>query len=156
MAGLTTYISGSPHLRAAGYAVMISFAGSMLFWFIGRRTSNDTWSYVSLDLFIFAYFYSKWSAQNAQHKTLYFILMCAYGLSASFIAFQLAMKYVLHQENAHAYFIAFWVWNLVSNIVFAFALAFLTIYSLLKRRARKDPKKWRDSVDAWFGEEEKS
>lgn len=122
----------------------------MVFWFIGRRSSNDTWSYVSLDLFALIYFYMKWSAPNAQHKMMHFILMCAYAVSTLFIGFQLGVLVLANEGQGGHYWFIFWAWNLFSNAVFAFALLFLTVYALLRRRAAKNPQKWRGDVDAWF------
>jgi FtsH-binding integral membrane protein len=124
----------------------------MAFWFIGRRTSNDTWTYVSLDVFALLYFYSKWAAPNAQHRTLHFILMCAYLVSTLFVAFQLGVRYLISPTEAAAYYAPFWWWNLIANVCFAFALLVLTIYGLLRRRAARDPKKWQSDVETWFGD----
>lgn len=122
----------------------------MVFWFIGRRSANDSWSYVSLDFFALVYFYLKWSAPGAQHRTMHFILMCAYAVSTLFIGFQLGVLAFTKEGGLADYWLIFWAWNLFSNVVFAFALVFLTVYALLRRRAAKDPEKWRDDVKTWF------
>lgn len=136
------FTSGSPHIRNAGIVVALVYVSSIAFWFVGK----GVWRYVTLDIFALLYFYSKWAAPKAQHRTFHFLLMAAYLFSTSLFAFQLAAKTVLRDA---ALMSPGW-YQLIANVVFAAALLLIVIYGLLRRRAARDPKKWRDNVDQWF------
>lgn len=65
---------------------------------------------------------------------------------AAFYAYQQVIAIVAPESFGMS---MFW-YKLADNVTYAIELALITVYALLRRRAKADVVKWRQDVDGWF------
>lgn len=122
----------------------MNYAATMTLWYL--MNGKVGWGYAVIDTATMLFFVQRWSAPNSQHKTFFYLLMCASMVSVSFSAFQWLFKGVYPDVAA---FSARW-YQLIVNVMFMFQLTLVSIYALLQRRAKADPDKWRDDTKKWL------
>ncbi len=115
----------------------------MLFWLSGSH--GGVWRYAALDLFALVYFYSKWSAPDAQHRQFHFLMMLSYLASTAFYAFRVAVA----AFPGEFFGMSQWWYELASNLLFELELILIFVYALLHRRARADRRQFRIDAARW-------
>lgn len=136
--------SQSRYMRFAALILAFEWIGSVALWIM--EVKGVGWRYVVVDFVACAYFAKRWMEANAQHRIFHFVLMSFEMtniiLSLSSVAFSNAISNDIFN---------FTKWYQLSiNILYTAELTFVIFYSLLRRRAKNDPDKWRSDTDDWL------
>lgn len=124
--------------------VTLNWLATMVLYVVGEGLG--VWRYLPVEIATLLYFYWRWSARDAQHRQLHFILMCCFLAQNAYYFFQLAIR----PFAPHAFAMSPWWYQLFSNCLFVGELLLIAAYGVLHRRARRDRGKWKTDVDRWF------
>lgn len=122
----------------------MNYVATMSLWYF--KAGKVGWAYAAIDTATMLYFVRRWSEPNAQHRMFHYILMSASIVAVSFSAFQWLFKGVYPDV---ATFSARW-YQLIVNLTFMFQLTVVSVYALLQRRAKANPKQWRKDTERWL------
>ncbi len=140
------YWSGSKNIVGAAHAISLVWIGSNIVWLAGPV--GAVWKYAIIDGVALMYFYRRWVEPATQHRQLHFLLMCSYLATTGHYTVQLVAKQVLPD----AFGMSGWWFQLISNVMFAGELLLVTVYALLRRKAKQDRRKWRADTERWLAQ----
>lgn len=145
----SAHFSGSRHIANAGYIAAALWIASVLSYFMPNVwgvSQAGLWRYAVINFIALIYFYIRWSAQNAQHRTFHFLLMWVYLTTTLFYAYKIWVT----SFTDDAFGISGWWYQFLSNILFASVLLLIIGYAIIYRRAQRNKKKYRADVKRGF------
>lgn len=134
----------SRYILFAALILAFMWMGSTALWII--HAGAVRWRYVVVECIICAYFAKRWMETNAQHRVFHFVLMAFNMTNITLSLCDIALTNTILRNRFH---ITYW-YQLSINIIYATELLFVVAYSLLRRRAKNDPDKWRSDTDDWL------
>lgn len=138
------YWSGSKNIVGAAHAIALVWVGSNIVWLAGPV--GAVWKYPIIDGLALIYFYRRWAEPTTQHRQLHFLLMCSYLATTGHYTVQLFARQLI----PGAFGMSGWWFQLMSNLLFAGEVLLVTVYALLRRKAKLDPRKWRADTERWL------
>lgn len=146
---VSAYRSGSTHIFNAALILAAIWAGSNLAYFmriVWGISDIGIWRFTVFHIAAIIYFYFRWSAKNAQHRTFHLLILWTFIIKVAFYAYQLWVT----SYTTSAIGISAWWYQFIMNALFELSLILVFGYGLLFRKAQMDKGKYRNDVDKWF------
>lgn len=140
---MTARLSKSSYVWSASAIQAFVWIGSIILY--NLRQYSVEWGYSAVQLGALLYYVRRVTQKNPQHRILHTTLMLSQSFKLGLTAYQMAVNAGMNPS-----ILTIWTSQLFNNLLFLLELLIIIVYSLLARRARSNPDKWRNDTNKWL------